>query len=745
MKRINLLKYILLLFLSHTFGSCVFEKLEEVNTGGEPVKVDFSTRAFTENGVTISSFRLIAFNMAGSLEINKTLDDLFVSDNNLTLDLRPGVYTLFAVGNELADMTPALDGATSVADVDAIRINGIVNMDSTSLPVAWKKTIYVRQKSAGSNIGQLSLNNKDWHDRMNMETERLAAKLEFYIRKEGSLDFATLNSVTPVNLPEHSFLTASPYSGQYFSERFGDQFVPLSDDFTLILNRIYPEHIPATADKNTFVELDIWGGKDDVKAIIQVGKLERNKLYRYEILYKDRTVVVENIQVLPWNPVDLDESVDGVEINFSRTEVPYSYKQENRVYFTTKNMPEANLTLSEDVYLVDGSQAHLSSLFDETVTKINYTYDETTKLGSGYLSIKRKRPSPDMHKLRINASGITKEVLVNGVSFAGSNVYYSQEKNRLTFDDTAPDGISTPGSSFVGVLVKYGGLAAFPVLPVGYYDRDKISFIWSSTGETALSDNNMESDIVITSNLMNSMSLDADRGVGDLCEYMTRRGYAPKNKKWRYPESKEIDFVCRCTEVSNSEAISPNGDFAGNELYHPISRNLTFPNSFVVQPNPVFIQVRSEAAYSTFYDSFGTGGIGYYLYYSVSVFLKPRYPDTTRSTTVTSNSGPGPQFAFYNGLRCVVDDSPGEVIPLYMLSYDLSGGEAGTITVPTPEGMIKNQHADPGGFIRLSNVVLTSSAGRIHNGWIINGKEYELGGVVLNIQSDMIAKPRWIG
>lgn len=423
MNGIERFKLVFLLLLLLCSESCVYERFANVSTGEDPVKVGFSSYAFTQGGVTVSSFRIIAFNSSGSLEINKTMDDLVISGNNLTLDLRPGAYTLFAIGNEQAEMSAVLDGCTSESEVDAVRIDMIENQDSTALPLAWKEIIHVRQKPGGSSIGQISLDNANWLDRMVMETERLASKLQLYIRKETASDVVSVKTVTPINIPKFSHIAPLSYVGEYYSTPLTTNHV-VTDDLSMMVDRIYPEHIPASASKNTFVELEMDVNGEMQKALIEVGQLDRNKIYRYEIFVKSRGIEIENIEVLPWNPVEQDGTMDGVEINFSQLEVPYSFGQESKVYFTTKNITEANLTLSTDVFSADGNKVGvLKDFFDTSLTEISYSYNPQTKLGQGILKIKRNKPSFESHSVKVYASGINRMINVAGMGVAGSYNY----------------------------------------------------------------------------------------------------------------------------------------------------------------------------------------------------------------------------------------------------------------------------------------------------------------------------------
>lgn len=725
----KIIKHVLLLLLLLCSGSCVFEKFAEVSTGEEPVKVGFSSRAITHSGVTINTFRIIAFNSAGLPEINKTMDDLVISGNNLTLDLRPGMYTLFAIGNESADMTPLLEGAASEQLVDKVRINMIENQDSTALPVVWKKNIYVRQKSAGSNIGQISLNNSTWLDRMEMVTERLASKLEIYVRKESISDVVTVKAVTPKNMPKFSYITPMVYAGEYYSTPLNPNYI-VTDGQTLLVDRIYPEHIPAQPSAHTLVELEMEINGEVQKAVLEVGQLDRNKLYRYEVLVKSRGIEIENIQVLPWNEINTNESIQGVQISFSRVEVPYSLGQESKVYFTTKNVQPGDLQLLTSVYDSKDGTTRVGNLYDffDASTVYTYSYDAETRIGRGELTIKRKKISLDKHRINIYASGLTRSILVDGLSVAGSNIYWDSSRGRLAFDDTPADGEQALHEKYQGVYFKYGALAAIP----GSNTQTQTQTLWSASG-VSYSDfaYSLEGVTAIDQPaFMADLPFYPDKDKGDICVYLTRRGLAPgtnKNKKWRLPTKDDLSVLSAIYEGTNTP-IS-DGSITGEMDINTglrLNNKYFFPSSGSQSPSGYLFQ------FGTFYRYMINSPASNDRLYTLQGNNASPYINNTVS-----------RVGNYLPVRCVSDDDGTPIQKLYQISYETESDLGGGVSVTIPGGIVKNQYADAGGSVKLSEIVLSSSDGRVHDGWIVNGKVYVLGAVVTNVLSDMEAKPQW--
>ncbi|MGL5228435.1 MAG: hypothetical protein ACRC77_09645, partial [Bacteroidales bacterium] len=215
-------------------------------------------------------------------------------------------------------------------------------------------------------------------------------------------------------------------------------------------------------------------------------------------------------------------------------------------------------------------------------------------------------------------------------------------------------------------------------------------------------------------------------GKGDICEYMTRRGWTPQGKKWRIPDT-ELSLAKEYITEGNTSKLPDPGSLYGDCEANSYLRfnNITLPHtSFVHRLSNGMSNVSSLVMRSFYCRQYRT--------------------DVTSLYDVLLNVKSYSLNTYYGmAVRCVVDDTPGEVTPLYVVSYDLSGGDAGDITAPTPEGIILNQHVDAGGNIILSNIKLTSSKDLFHRGWLIDGKEYPLGGTISNVQKNYVAKPVW--
>ena len=165
-----------------------------------------------------------------------------------------------------------------------------------------------------------------------------------------------------------------------------------------------------------------------------------------------------NVSVEPWQNTAAYDTIPGAKIVFSRVNVGYSYASESVVTFTTKNLPPVSVSLSPVLYTYNSTGDPVSSKFDMTRTKINYSYDQDTGTGMGTLTIKRNKVSL-ADTLLLMAGGFAHTIAVEGVEFAGSNIYFDRVLEKFTFDDTPAPGCRAEhekfqGASFIGVLYK---------------------------------------------------------------------------------------------------------------------------------------------------------------------------------------------------------------------------------------------------------------------------------------------------
>lgn len=719
--------------------SCVHEQYRSVNTGEEKVFVTFNPTNILTTGTEtqINKFRMIAFNSGGTLEFNKKQSEMDSPSKNLyKLELRPGMYTLYGIGNEPDELLTQLDEVRTSDALDAIKLGDVRSIPENNLPLIWKRTIYIRATGLDASVGQVSLTNSPddsgWSSTLPMQMERIAAKISIAARKGNPNEEINMTQVEIRQIPAYTTFAPSVYPAgeRFYSNNFewgGPKLITGdADSYTeLVKGQIVAENLPATEARKTIISIEYTrNGIAESAAIPFDGNVDRNKLYQYQIKITGIQVEIENITVLPWNEASTDIIIPGVEINFSQVEVPYSLGQESKVFFTTKNIHPDNLNLSTGVYDSKDGTTLIGNLYDyfDASTQYTYSYDPATRTGRGELTIKRKKATLDKHRINIYASGLTRSILVNGLGVAGSNVYWDTTHNQLAFDDTPGDGERAAHDIYQGVFFYQGGLTA---LPGGYYGKGpKKNYIWSSTG--VVSSNTTPYYTHFNDVVNGKFPFLPDSGKGDICEYMTRRGWAPQGKKWRLPNT-ELSLAKEYIIEGNSSRLPDPGSAYGDCEASSYLRfnNITLPHTSYVHLYMGGMQ--NTGNYRSFYCRQYQGNV------------TSLYDVTNKVNSYTLNT--------YYGMavRCVVDDTPGEVTPLYVVSYDLSGSEAGTVTAPTPEGIILNQHTDKGGSVILSNDTLQASTpGYVHRGWLINGQRYKFGATIKNITQDIIVKPDWM-
>lgn len=151
--------------------------------------------------------------------------------------------------------------------------------------------------------------------------------------------------------------------------------------------------------------------------------------------------------------------------------------------------------------------------------------------------------------------------------WAGSNIYYDAALGHLTFDDF---GVTTH-KNYQGVYFLGGSL--YGISPLGSYSTSTILYPPAGSTTTGLAWSSIPrfGDIIVTSNPPSGKT-EKDRahfyeitngttGIGDICKYLTDKGWTPAGKKWRMPTSQEFDsatgaytIVGSFTQVTSNQA-----------------------------------------------------------------------------------------------------------------------------------------------------------------------------------------------
>lgn len=141
--------------------------------------------------------------------------------------------------------------------------------------------------------------------------------------------------------------------------------------------------------------------------------------------------------------------------------------------------------------------------------------------------------------------------------WAGSNIYW--DGSKLTFNDVG-DYVC---QNYIGVYFKWGSL--YGISPVDNFSY--LTVVYKPDGSMT-SDMNWNSiPRVNDATISHTPSLgkdardwaylyeitDGDSGIGDICKYLTEKGWAPAGKEWRMPTSKEFESANSYTYISYGE------------------------------------------------------------------------------------------------------------------------------------------------------------------------------------------------
>ena len=749
-KYMRCVKGIYIFFLLLSFISCELEdKIGRYTSGDNPVEVELMTRNVTlggsESGVTLKRLRVIAVaKNSGKVEMNRRADLSDPSSSGLEhtggvfkLYLRPGDYDLFVIGNETTGMNSALTGEPSLSEIKSVPVT--LPIDTAEFVVCKHLDIRIRNAASSTPVtGEVSVDEGlTWNSAFSVELERIASKASLEIRKNTDEDIK-IRQVTVKQLPSFSFLSPSAYplSGgltvtdtRSFSTPVsiaGEKDVPSGYPYTSVVQGknsfILPEYIwDNTAGKGraSFMEIEaerngasetwqiLLGKSTDIPADYSLG---RNTYYRYMLTVNPLNVDV-NVSVEPWQNTAAYDTIPGAKIVFSRVNVGYSYASESVVTFTTKNLPPVSVSLSPVLYTYNSTGDPVSSKFDMTRTKINYSYDQDTGTGMGTLTIKRNKVSL-ADTLLLMAGGFAHTIAVEGVEFAGSNIYFDRVLEKFTFDDTPAPGCRAEHEKFQGASFYWGSLQGYNTgynfLATRKSDR-KWGYIFTPVWISAFSVVGGDDE-----NLSLQKGLHDPKNLkGDICRFITQREWGPGNKKWRMPTLDELKLLG--DGVRETTASTPGWGYisgSSSEGSTVIGNGIRTNNRYYLPANDGGNRGRYWSASAAI--SASARGL-YFEYLSTSV------------QDWNTSSGVGV-------IRCVVDsennyskvyrvvysntDPLNQENNLYSVPPSALLNEGETITLPALSTKFNDYE------VREGSKVVTKY---FHSGWLVNGRHFDFG------------------
>lgn len=130
---------------------------------------------------------------------------------------------------------------------------------------------------------------------------------------------------------------------------------------------------------------------------------------------------------------------------------------------------------------------------------------------------------------------------------AASNIYWDAAQGRLTFDDV-PSYVPAARNQKQGVYFLYGSLIALQggssATDVRQLDAAEVNPVWKTNQSPNIPKFNPAS-LAPGADLENVLTHIHNPGnrIGDICRYLTQRGWAPPGKKWKMPVKERLEAV----------------------------------------------------------------------------------------------------------------------------------------------------------------------------------------------------------
>ena len=137
---------------------------------------------------------------------------------------------------------------------------------------------------------------------------------------------------------------------------------------------------------------------------------------------------------------------------------------------------------------------------------------------------------------------------------AASNIYWDAAQGRLTFDDV-PSYVPAARNQKQGVYFLYGSLIALQggssATDVRQLDAAEVNPVWKTNQSPNIPKFNPAS-LAPGADLENVLIHIHNPGnrIGDICRYLTQRGWAPPGKKWKMPVKERLEAVLNSIYLS---------------------------------------------------------------------------------------------------------------------------------------------------------------------------------------------------
>lgn len=236
-----------------------------------------------------------------------------------------------------------------------------------------------------------------------------------------------------------------------------------------------------------------------------------------------------------------------------------------------------NLKPSDNMVIgTKGGQA-----FTYMETTLSFTVKNTVnKEGVIILELESDDPKQTMDDVVITLRLMNQYTPGQHTKWAGTNIYYDTKLKHLTFDTLTT---STKNKRAQGVYFKWGSL--WGISPAGSYSDYKLVFppqggvkvVAETPYKTYKDIPYVDQSVVLNADISHAYLYeitDEKTGVGDICKYLTDKGWAPKGK-WRMPTRNEINV---------SFSSSANTSWTNIKVKNPFGEE-TIENVFMLLDN----------------------------------------------------------------------------------------------------------------------------------------------------------------
>ena len=397
------------------------------------------------------------------------------------------------------------------------------------------------------------------------------------------------------------------------------------------------------------------------------------------------------------------------------------------------NPGKSGIFIADNVIEAHPEQPNARLAFAPTALSADRNTTVETPAGTSlYAFVNSITGKDDIDFRALTQSGQT--ILVQNITdipeFAGNNIYWDEFNDRPKFDDLATAQKENT-ETIQGITTAYFGSL---VLYMMKQPSETYNVVKSMCNPSKSLSADYKSGISAQDFHANGdkIPFNPNKDIGDICEFMTRRGWAPgynEGVKWRLPNFDDLEKY----SMLDKKRYNQIGSFTNIPTTGLSEFGTSVISSYLEAFKLIKFPASGQVPFGNHIENAGS---------QLNVIFATYDRSGNSKIDALQNDGPSysPETNYFQ-MRCIKDHSPGAIAPLYKIVYNIaSSPKAGVITQPTDMSPFYNVYVDAGGSITLPTSELESSKG-IHLGWIIDGRIYALGAKVSDIHKDMEITP----